>query len=228
MKELEYIENEAAGCYQAAQKMKWEHELYAKSKRAENYTGYFNRVIQMLYKSERLNEAVRRLSFEAVREGKHRRAVEETITETHEVFIRKSDYGYEIHLPLLLPHRKDIRASYVEGVVMSAVRQFMTEHGPVEQLEDAVVCFEHIYDRKRPVGKVRDHDNIEKKRVLDVLKMHFFKTDSGLCLDIYDCSRFGEKDETVVTIMAKTNFPAFVQREKMAEKNGGKSGKKQE
>ena len=218
MKELEYIENEAAGCYQAAQKMKWEHELYVKSKRAENYTGYFNRVIQMLYKSERLNEAVRRLSFEAVREGKHRRAVEETITETHDAFIRESSYGYEIHLPLLLPHRKDIRASYVEGIVMSAVWQFMTEHGPVEQLEEAVVCFEHIYDRKRPVGKVRDHDNIEKKRVLDVLQSCFLHTDSGMAVSLFDCSHWGDKDRTVVHVMKKANFSAYLKGLETAEK----------
>lgn len=47
-----------------------------------------------------------------------------------------------------------------------------------------------------PETRIRDHDNIEEKQVVDALGMYFLVSDSGLYLDTYHTTTLGERDCT--------------------------------
>ena len=44
----------------------------------------------------------------------------------------------------------------------------------------------HVYNKNLPlVGRVRDHDNIEEKHVLDIVSSFCMKSDSGFYVDTF-------------------------------------------
>ena len=48
------------------------------------------------------------------------------------------------------------------------------------QFKHCVVCFSNIYNRELPERRVRDYDNLELKRLLDVAASFMLVDDSGL------------------------------------------------
>lgn len=82
----------------------------------------------------------------------------------------------------------------------------------VPQFERAAVCFLHVYDRKQSVARVRDHDNIEEKQMVDALGMFFLVSDGGLYLDTFHTSLLGEEDRTCLFLMDQEEFPQWIHR----------------
>ena len=63
-----------------------------------------------------------------------------------------------------------------------------------------------------PLARVRDHDNLEEKHVLDVLAGFFMQSDNGLYVDTYHVTRLAEKDRTWIYVMDSCCFPAWLSR----------------
>lgn len=217
MRDLEKMEQSALDVYEAVRKMRWEYEYYQRQKSESIYISYFNRVLLAFYKMENACLQMRRLAFEASRTKRQRKEIVAYMSDIHDVSICQSSNGYEIHIPLLLPHRKNEKADFIDGIVMQALDGYEKEHMGITRIKERVVCFRHCYDKSRKMGMVRDHDNIEKKRVLDLLRLFFLETDNGIYLDTYDYYVFGERDETVIEIMEKGTFADWLQDRRMKE-----------
>lgn len=92
----------------------------------------------------------------------------------------------------------------------------------VPAFKEAVVCFCHVYDKGKPEVRVRDHDNIEEKQVVDALGTFFLESDGGLYLDTYHTTVMGDGDWTEVFLMDKGLFGDWVKafyRENGVSKN---------
>ena len=73
--------------------------------------------------------------------------------------------------------------------------------------EECLVCFVHVYNKKLPLaGRVRDHDNIEEKHVLDIISSFYLKSDSGLFVDTFHMTRLGTEDGTFLFVMEQADF----------------------
>ena len=60
------------------------------------------------------------------------------------------------------------------------------------------------------VGRVRDHDNIEEKHVLDIISSFYLKSDSGLFVDTFHMTRLGTEDGTFLFVMESSRFPGWI------------------
>ena len=119
-----------------------------------------------------------------------------------------------IRLPGLLPKRK-VRTNigYINDPLYYSLKSYLAEN-PVPVFVNCVVCFIQVYDRKLPLRRIRDYDNMEFKQILDTISPFVLKDDSGLYCDSYHTTELGNEDYTSVNIMEKSVFPAWLRRMK--------------
>lgn len=124
--------------------------------------------------------------------------------------IQYNDGIMEITLPSLLPKRRRRPSSeFLLDPFHAALSQYAREH-PMPQFKHCVVCFSNIYDRELPERRVRDYDNLELKRLLDVAAPFMLVDDSGLLCDAYHTTELGEADCTRISIMDSAHFPEWL------------------
>ena len=107
----------------------------------------------------------------------------------------------KVKLPGLLSHRKNKYTDYLYKPVTMALENWcirQQEQGEeISQFERAAVCFLYVYDQKQSVARVRDHDNIEEKQMVDAMKMFFLVSNKGLYLDSYHTSTMEKKTKRI-------------------------------
>ena len=64
---------------------------------------------------------------------------------------------------------------------------------------------------------VRDYDNLELKAVIDVIATFCLTDDTGALCDSFQTTRFGYSSSTVITVMPKNCFSAWLSTPKSAE-----------
>jgi len=70
------------------------------------------------------------------------------------------------------------------------------------------VCFRNVYTLG---GKsVRDHDNIETKKVLDVITAYLLVDDTGLLCSNFYTTTVGDNEQTEVYIVSKNDFEKWL------------------
>lgn len=74
-----------------------------------------------------------------------------------------------------------------------------------------MVCFCSVYDRTLSERRVRDYDNLELKRLLDVAASYLLTDDTGLLLDTYHTTELGDADCTRIVIMPSTRLSAWLE-----------------
>ncbi len=117
---------------------------------------------------------------------------------------------YEIELPtLLLKKGKEQSSDFIASPLARCLDHFVMEN-EMNLGEDIVVCFNQIYDENSPLRRVRDYDNIDLKRMLDVIAIYFLDDDSGYYIDMFNTTSFGEKDVTKISIMERSYFEEWL------------------
>lgn len=131
--------------------------------------------------------------------------------EAMEIEVSSRDGVIEIVLPCLLPKKKKgENCDFLAGPLASAMGVFAAEH-QMPRMGHCVICFSHIYDRKLPERRVRDYDNIEMKKLLDVAASYILTDDNGLLCDAYNTTELGDADRTVISIMESERFPRWLE-----------------
>ena len=123
----------------------------------------------------------------------------------------------KVMLPILLPHRKGTYSDYIYKPLYLALKdwcQLRLEQGEsLPFYEKATICFQHMYDECLPKSRIRDHDNMEEKQVVDALGMFFLQSDGGLFLNTYHVTLISNQDRTVLFLMPQEWFPSWLQKE---------------
>ena len=126
------------------------------------------------------------------------------------IVIRAQDGVLEITLPCLIPKRKERRGTeFLTDPLYFSLSEYAERH-PLPKYRQCVVCFSHIYDCKLPDRRVRDYDNLELKKLLDVVASFLMEDDSGLLCDAYNTTELGEMDCTCISIMDKDRFSEWL------------------
>lgn len=113
---------------------------------------------------------------------------------------------YEIELPtLLLKKGKEHSSDFIASPLARCLDHFVIEN-EINLSEDLIVCFNQVYDENSPLRRVRDYDNIDLKRMLDIISIYFLSDDSGYYIDMFNTTSFGEKDITKISIMDRRYF----------------------
>ena len=129
--------------------------------------------------------------------------------------IKAQENMLEITLPCLLPKRKQRQSTeFLIDPLYFTLSQY-SENNELPKFRQCVVCFSHIYSEKFHNRRVRDYDNLELKQLLDVLSTFIMVDDTGLLVDAYNTTEIGEADCTRISVMAKEDFPKWLnEREK--------------
>jgi len=128
----------------------------------------------------------------------------------HGIEIKYENGIMEITLPSLLPKRTRQKSSeFLFDPFFFTLKNY-AEKNPMPKYKYCVVCFSHIYNRELPSRRIRDHDNIELKEILDIISTFIMEDDSGLLCDTYNMTEFGGKDCTRISIMDKDRFPDWL------------------
>jgi hypothetical protein len=118
-----------------------------------------------------------------------------------------------VRLPALLPRKNHGSPAYVAEPLYPAMARFWRGKPP-SRYPDNVVVFRHVYDRKRPERRYRDHDNIELSMVLDIVALYVMTDDSPMRCRHFYCSAPGSEDRTEVYVVPREEFVEWVTLEK--------------
>ena len=189
---------------------------YIRQKRNLQYSNYCDMVLEVSKCSEKLTEMLRRLALEVTLDEEKYEDYKSDLVLIHGIEIVSTAGVLKVSLPVLVPHRKESYTDYLYKPLYTACRHWCMKQaetgGTIPEFEKSTVCFEHRYDKTLPLARVRDHDNLEEKHVLDVLAGFFMQSDNGLYVDTYHVTRLAEKDRTWIYVMDSCCFPAWLSR----------------
>ncbi len=77
-------------------------------------------------------------------------------------------------------------------------------------MRQSTVCIVHQYDASKSPRRVRDYDNIETKRYLDVIEALFLSNDSGFNISVFQCTELGNADAAVFYLMKPEVLPRWL------------------
>lgn len=189
-------------------------ETFGKDDSHFQYERYTEELEKASLCAERLAGELRRLVMESAVSSRRRREYQVKLIRSHWISIGYGEGILRAELPFLLPHRKDKYTDYLYEPLFLAMENWCEERAE-EGLEipvygEGVVCFLHVYDKKKPEIRIRDHDNIEEKQVVDAMGTFFLTSDSGRYLDTYHTTAAGNEDRTEVFLMEKQRFPGWI------------------
>jgi len=119
----------------------------------------------------------------------------------------------KITVPAILPKRSNRdNASYITHPLRNALLAFQREN-PIERFDECMICIVHCYDASLGERRVRDYDNIETKRFLDVIETAFLANDSGLLCSVLQTTRIEERDRTLFFLMTPGKLPKWLEKE---------------
>ncbi len=187
---------------------------YTRSQAQSGYESLSDMVLEASKTGEKLTEKLRRLSLEVVLDGMKYEQYQSELVRIHGIEITYSGGILEVTAPVLVPHRKESYTDYLYKPLHTAFQKWCRkqreENKEVPEFQKCTVCFLHLYDRELPLGRVRDHDNMEEKHVLDVISNFFLVSDGGLHADTYHLTRMAERDATKIFVMDAEKFPSWV------------------
>lgn len=167
--------------------------------------------------AEQLTERLRRMILDGDWPEEEKQRYQGQLIQSHRIAASYENEVIRIEIPALLPHRKGVYSDYIYKPLYLALKDWCRlrlEHGEALPFyEKATLCFQHMYDERLPKSRIRDHDNMEEKQVVDALGMFFLQSDGGLFLNTYHVSVISNQDRTVLFLMPQEWFPSWLQKE---------------
>ena len=106
-----------------------------------------------------------------------------------------------ITVPASLPNRGNRdNSEFLTRPLRNSLIQFQREH-TIARFRDCMICIVHGYDEALSLRRVRDYDNIETKRYLDVIASVLLTDDSGLLCSVLQTTQVAEMDCTEFYLM---------------------------
>lgn len=126
------------------------------------------------------------------------------ITEEHDWIV--------IAVPAVLPNRgKRETTQFIMHPLRNAIIEFQRKNR-VERFAECVICIVHGYDEALGLRRVRDYDNIETKRYLDVIESGFLTNDCGLLCSVYQTTMIADRDVTRFYLMTPSRFGKWIEK----------------
>lgn len=80
------------------------------------------------------------------------------------------------------------------------------------------VHVEHVYDEQFPTSAVRDYDNLQLKKVLDMITLFTMTDDTGRLCNLYQTTRLDKFACTRIYVMAKDRFVDWLKSKPQGQK----------
>ena len=126
-------------------------------------------------------------------------------TEMLGIEVRKDGNTVVIDLPFLLPRKKGKENKFIGD----PLRYKLEEISKTEDLkirDRAVICIIHTYDNVNKNARCYDYDNLESKKLLDIVTLFTLTDDAPEFCDVYQTVQLSDRDKTRVIVMPFEEF----------------------
>lgn len=215
-KQLNHVQQIAGEVEQRVAEARAILRSYVRKDGAAGYDGLNDMVLEAAKNSEYLTERLRRLTLELTLDQRKYAEYKRELVTIHGIEAEYLEGILRIDLPVLIPHRKAGYTDFLCKPLYTALQHWCVKQTEQEKeipfFEYATVAFVHEYDCKLPLARVRDHDNMEEKQILDVINNFFLKSDNGKYLNIYHEIALADTDRTHIYVMRRDDFPLWLKR----------------
>ena len=141
--------------------------------------------------------------------GQPNTALNEEISQAQGIRVEEEHRWIKIVVPAILPNRNTRdNTLFTTRPLRHSLIQFQREN-PMERFSSCVICIVHKYDEALGLNRVRDYDNIETKRYLDVIESVMLTNDSGLLCTILQTTQISDRDCTEFYLMLPESLPVW-------------------
>ena len=204
-------------------------EMFALAARMEKYPRYNPE--SELYGFTKFIEknAVKQRSLTARFLAPANRELYETIAAALDIEIVEERKWIKIVVPAILPGRNARDGSlFITQPLRNRLIEFQRKN-PIERFAMCTICILHKYDEALGVRRVRDYDNVETKRFLDVIESVLLTNDSGLYCSVFQTTQISDRDRTEFYLMQPETLPIWLEKHiktdtKSCTKNGFENG----
>lgn len=135
----------------------------------------------------------------------------DTISGAMGIRVEEHKRWIKIIVPSVLPNRNSRdNTLFITRPLRHSLIQFQREN-PIERFRDCMICIVHKYDESLGIRRVRDYDNIETKRYLDVIEATLLTNDSGLLCTVLQATELSDRDCTEFYLMQPETLPVWAQ-----------------
>lgn len=120
--------------------------------------------------------------------------------EIQEINVSKHGEILEIEIPFLLPKKNHKNTKFICDPLYFVLNK-ASKNLDLKIEEKAVVCFVHVYSKANKRISPRDYDNVEAKRILDIVALFALKDDGAEFCDIINTMELGETNKTKIYVM---------------------------
>lgn len=132
----------------------------------------------------------------------------------HGIEVHCEDGVFGVKLPRLLPKKRSRDSDdFVLLPVAHALSAYVHNKGD-PLYRSCTVCIEHVYSASTRPKNIRDYDNLQLKRLLDLIALYTMVDDSGKYCNLYQTTQVEDKPCTRVFVMPQERFPAWLQNRK--------------
>ena len=126
--------------------------------------------------------------------------------------VKERKYWLEIQVPAVLPNRNTRDSqTFLIRPFRSALVEFQ-KNTPIERFQSCAICIVHTYDEALGIRRVRDYDNVETKRYLDVIESVFLTNDSGLFCTVLQTTKISDQDTTTFYLMRPESLSLWTEK----------------
>ena len=187
-------------------------ELFRLAHKLEDTPGYNpkNEMYSLVRTAEQATVGLRGLA--ARTEWEKARELYETAGDAMGIRVSEDPNWIKITVPAILPKRnaRD-NTLYLTRPLRACLLKFQAAD-PIERFERCVICIVHQYDAALGTRRVRDYDNIETKRFLDVIESVLLTNDSGLLCSVLQTTKMGDRDATDFYLMLPESLLKWVEK----------------
>ena len=129
-----------------------------------------------------------------------------------------ADGVFAVTLPCLLPKKRCTRSMpYLLEPLRYALLDFFRRHDR-PRFRECTVHVEHVYDEQFPTSAARDYDNLQLKKVLDMITLFTMTDDTGRLCNLYQTTRLDKPACTRIYVMAKDRFVDWLKSKPQGQK----------
>ena len=119
--------------------------------------------------------------------------------------VRKDGNIIVIDLPFLLPKKKGKNHSFIGDPLWHKLAE-VSQYEEFKIRGKAVVCIIHTYDNVNKDARCYDYDNLESKKILDIVTLFTLTDDAPEYCDLYQTVKLSNVDKTRILIMPFEEF----------------------
>lgn len=135
----------------------------------------------------------------------NRYEVMDKASEMQGIEVRKDGNVIIVDLPFLLPRKKGKEHKFIGDPLWYKLEE-LSKSEDLKTREKAVICIIHTYDNVNKKARCYDYDNLESKKILDIITLFTLTDDAPEYCDIYQTVQLSDSDKTRILIMPIDEF----------------------